>query len=619
MASVTFRNGFVVSDDSDVNTGLKNGGHRLRFIPALIETVAVAAEAKDWANKVGSVVYDLEYSAKEYATGNLVVTGGSSKNWASLTGAMVSGDYSAKEYAIGALTISGGSAKAWATKTSATVDATEYSAKEWAIGTTVPSISAKQWAIGVALPNGNKSAKTYADEALISAQSAVNTPATSATSTTSNTIPTAFPASLTYTIQTGKGFVVGQFVIAASTASPANYVIGQITAHNPATGSITISVAASTATGGSGTFTSWNIALTALANVAGAALLSGANTFTNATNTFQTIIVNTNIGVGTSSPASRVHVNSATATDVFSRFSNSSSTTGLEVGVRADGAAVVAQRNASNLVFLTNNTERLTITSSGLIGVNKTPISAVDILANNDKLRVTGTGDVIIETSNSTNNGIGLWPGAINTIYSSSDLTIRTGVVSLNGKSAPTGGNNSVTITSSGQVNVSEDASSGNGLTRLSQIQALLAQVAPPGMVSAFASSVASDGWLYCDGRTVSRTVYAALFAKIGTLYGVGDGSTTFNLPDYRGEFLRGFSDSRANVDVGRVFPQPQLDLLGRHSHGYLLGGSNVNQIGGNQTDAGDANRGLPTLQTTEVGGNETRPRNLPVYYFIKT
>ena len=58
---------------------------------------------------------------------------------------------------------------------------------------------------------------------------------------------------------------------------------------------------------------------------------------------------------------------------------------------------------------------------------------------------------------------------------------------------------------------------------------------------------------LYCDGSAVSRTTYADLFAKIGTTYGAGDGSTTFNVPDLRGEFIRGWDDGRG-ADPSRVF-----------------------------------------------------------------
>jgi microcystin-dependent protein len=62
----------------------------------------------------------------------------------------------------------------------------------------------------------------------------------------------------------------------------------------------------------------------------------------------------------------------------------------------------------------------------------------------------------------------------------------------------------------------------------------------PPGVVFPFAGSASPDGWLLCDGSAVSRTTYAALFATIGSAWGYGDNSTTFNLPDMRGRFPRG-------------------------------------------------------------------------------
>ena len=61
------------------------------------------------------------------------------------------------------------------------------------------------------------------------------------------------------------------------------------------------------------------------------------------------------------------------------------------------------------------------------------------------------------------------------------------------------------------------------------------------------------SGYLKCNGAAVSRTTYADLFAEIGTAFGAGDGSSTFNVPDFRGEFVRGWDDSRG-VDSGRNF-----------------------------------------------------------------
>lgn len=59
--------------------------------------------------------------------------------------------------------------------------------------------------------------------------------------------------------------------------------------------------------------------------------------------------------------------------------------------------------------------------------------------------------------------------------------------------------------------------------------------IAPIGSVQLYAGATAPNKWLICDGRAVSRTTYALLFAAIGVAYGAGDGSTTFNLPDFRG------------------------------------------------------------------------------------
>ena len=62
----------------------------------------------------------------------------------------------------------------------------------------------------------------------------------------------------------------------------------------------------------------------------------------------------------------------------------------------------------------------------------------------------------------------------------------------------------------------------------------------PVGTIQAYGSNTIPSGWLLCNGQAVSRTTYAELFEVIGTAFGVGDGSTTFNIPDLRGEFLRG-------------------------------------------------------------------------------
>ncbi|NBO39768.1 phage tail protein [bacterium] len=76
--------------------------------------------------------------------------------------------------------------------------------------------------------------------------------------------------------------------------------------------------------------------------------------------------------------------------------------------------------------------------------------------------------------------------------------------------------------------------------------------IVPPSVVLPFAGTSAPDGWLLCQGQAISRTTYAALFAVVGTTYGVGDGSTTFNLPDIRGRVAVG-KDDMGGVAAGRL------------------------------------------------------------------
>jgi microcystin-dependent protein len=77
-------------------------------------------------------------------------------------------------------------------------------------------------------------------------------------------------------------------------------------------------------------------------------------------------------------------------------------------------------------------------------------------------------------------------------------------------------------------------------------LQSTIAPLMPSGAIIAYAAAAAPTGWLLCNGAAVSRTTYAALFAAIGTSYGAGDGSTTFNVPELRGRVPAG-------VDPGNV------------------------------------------------------------------
>lgn len=148
-------------------------------------------------------------------------------------------------------------------------------------------------------------------------------------------------------------------------------------------------------------------------------------------------------------------------------------------------------------------------------------------------------------------------------------------------------------------------------------------QYAPPGTVAAFAGSNAPAGWLKCAGQAVSRATYGALFAYIGTTYGAGDGSTTFNVPDMRGEFVRGLDDGRG-VDAGRAIGSAQAQAIESHSH-QVYGQDNNALTAGNSSDevANVEAPGSPNAffqrATSNTGGTETRPRNVAMLYCIKT
>ena len=134
----------------------------------------------------------------------------------------------------------------------------------------------------------------------------------------------------------------------------------------------------------------------------------------------------------------------------------------------------------------------------------------------------------------------------------------------------------------------------------------------PSGTVIYYAANAAPANFIKANGAAVSRTTYAALFSAIGTTFGVGDGSSTFNVPDLRGEFPRGWDDSRG-IDASRVFGSAQADELKSHTHTFNQPNYN------NRADGGSSSfTGFSSQDTGATGGNETRPRNIALLACIK-
>lgn len=137
----------------------------------------------------------------------------------------------------------------------------------------------------------------------------------------------------------------------------------------------------------------------------------------------------------------------------------------------------------------------------------------------------------------------------------------------------------------------------------------------PPGAIFWFAAATVPDGFFKCNGAAVSRANYNALFSLIGTTYGAGDDSTTFNLPDLRGEFVRCWDDGKG-VDPGRQLGQWQNHQFEDHIH-HISPGSGNND-GGSGDGARSYSGSNTTIPTSGNHGSETRPRNIALLACIK-
>jgi len=139
----------------------------------------------------------------------------------------------------------------------------------------------------------------------------------------------------------------------------------------------------------------------------------------------------------------------------------------------------------------------------------------------------------------------------------------------------------------------------------------------PAGTIISTGSLTPPNGYLYCNGSAISRADYSELFSAIGTTYGTGNGTTTFNIPDLRGIFPRGAGTNPSNAANTTTMGNRQLDDFKSHNHTSTpiqVGGGTFTTSGNYLGQNGPSAAG-PGTQST--GGTETRPANLGVAYHI--
>ena len=297
-------------------------------------------------------------------------------------------------------------------------------------------------------------------------------------------------------------------------------------------------------------------------------------------------------------------------------LSNSSSSSAPAISFHGDTNTGIYRTSANKIGFATAGTERVEISNSGLDMSNGLPIRFQDS---------SGAPFVALKSPSS--------------VSANRTFTLPATTGSVGQFLAVSSSNHSAT----------------NAELVFSTVQGV-----PSGSVFCMAVATVPSGYLECNGAAVSRTTYSALFAIIGTQYGTGNGSSTFNLPDLRGEFVRGFDNGRG-VDNGRSIASGQGAQNSSHNHtasssvtdpghrhlpeNYT---ANSNQANGHQIPVNDriignygsgsgnglgplGNRHFMETTTTGIsvsttvaldGGNDgqgSRPRNVAMMYVIKT
>ena len=256
-----------------------------------------------------------------------------------------------------------------------------------------------------------------------------------------------------------------------------------------------------------------------------------------------------NIGMGTNNPNVPLHIVNSTSGDTITIVNSNTSSTGRssiffgpngnywELGGRNSNSGDLA--NKFYLYDRTNGGTRLVVDTSGNVGIGTpSPTQKLHVHGNiraGSSLYVdanTYYGASTRQMVNLYNDDYGIGVQSSTTYFrSGGDFQFYKGGTHHNSQGNAGGGTKLLSISGTGQTTINGDL----------EVNGRIYSTTNPliGQISFFAGSTPPHGWLECNGASISRSTYSELYSKLSTTYGSGNGSTTFNLPDFRGYFLR--------------------------------------------------------------------------------
>lgn len=233
----------------------------------------------------------------------------------------------------------------------------------------------------------------------------------------------------------------------------------------------------------------------------------------------------------------------------------------------------------------------------------------------------------------SINIAEGCAPSGINNAIRELMSQLKDQQTGASGDNFTVGGNLAVTGTTTFTgIPSGPTASTGTNTTQLATTAFVMSNGAPTGVINMWGTGTAPTGWLLCAGAAVSRTTYAALFAVIGTTFGSGDGSTTFNVPNYTnrtpyGTTVGATGGSADAVVVSHTHTATVTDP--GHTHTYQGSNYQPNNAAGSQPDWIGSSTMTTNSNTTGItvansttgvsGTNANLPPYLGINFIIKT